>query len=82
MSLEESNVVEFKSSLRWDVRQNCVNKDLEKVIVKTVAGFLNAHGGTPLIGVDDHGVPVGLVPDFKTLRKKDRDGFCCTFRIL
>jgi len=68
--------LEFKSSLRWDMRQNQMNRDLEKVIVKTIAGFLNSDdGGTLLIGVDDDGKCLGLKNDYQTLKKKDRDGF-------
>ena len=49
---------------------------LEKLVVKTAAGFLNsAKGGTLLIGVDDDGNLVGLESDYESLRKKDRDGF-------
>ena len=49
---------------------------LEKVVIKTLAGFLNANqGGTLLIGVDDAGTVVGLAADYELLKKKDRDGF-------
>ena len=76
MATGENDRVEFKSSLRWDRREQRVNKTLEKVIVKTLAGFLNAEdGGTLLIGVDDAGVAVGLAADYGTLHRKDRDGF-------
>jgi hypothetical protein len=51
----ESDLVEFKSSARWDYREQKVNKALEHVIVKTLASFLNGKGGTLLIGVDDAG---------------------------
>ena len=71
----ESAAVEFKSSLRWDHVQNRRNKDLETVIVKTIAGFLNHDGGDLLIGVADNGSVVGLDDDYATLRKQDRDGF-------
>jgi predicted HTH transcriptional regulator len=40
-----------------------------------VAGFLNAHGGTLLIGVGDDGSIVGLQHDYGTFRKTSRDGF-------
>ena len=76
MAAGESDTLEFKSSLRWDKKEDRVNKALEKVIVKTVAGFLNnKKGGTLLIGVDDSGNPVGLAADYASLKKKDRDGF-------
>ena len=42
---DESQNLEFKSTLRWDVKQESVNKDLEKVILKTIAGFMNSDGG-------------------------------------
>ena len=75
MATGENDRIEFKSSLRWDRREQCVNKQLQKVIVKTLAGFLNANGGTLLIGVDDAGVAVGLAADYESLHRKDRDGF-------
>lgn len=72
----ESATVEFKSSARWDRKENRPNKVLEQVIVKTIAAFLNSEGGTLLIGVDDGRKPVGLVDDYKTLGKRqDRDGY-------
>jgi DNA-binding response OmpR family regulator len=69
--------LEFKSSARWDIRANKLNRDLEMVIVKTVAAFLNSEtGGTLLIGVDDNGTVVGLQQDYQTLGKKqDSDGY-------
>ncbi|MDE2979136.1 MAG: DUF262 domain-containing protein [Acidobacteriota bacterium] len=70
----ENELVEFKSSLRWDRREERVNKALEGTVVKTIAGFLNADGGTLLIGVDDAGLPVGVGTDYGTLKKPDRDG--------
>lgn len=73
----ESSELEFKSSLRWDFRDNKINKELERVIVKTVAAFLNSErGGTLLIGVDDDGSVIGLRHDYKTLGKKqNRDAY-------
>lgn len=72
----ESETLEFKSSLRWDRRESRVNKDLERVVVKAIAGFLNSKkGGTLLIGVGDSRVLTGLEDDYATLPKKDRDGF-------
>jgi len=75
IKLGESSAVEFKSTLRWDLIQNKVNKDLEKVIIKTIAGFLNSEGGTLLIGISDDGNIVGIEKDLETLKKKDIDGF-------
>ena len=76
MAAGESDTLEFKSSLRWDIRESKVNKAIGKVNVKTVAGFLNSKkGGTLLIGVNDEGRTVGLVADYESLTKKGRDGF-------
>jgi len=71
----ESATLEFKSSFRWDLRENKVNRALEGVILKTLAGYMNGNGGTLLIGVADDGTIVGLDADYKTLKKQDRDGF-------
>jgi len=71
----EGERLEFKSTLRRDLRSGAVNRDLERVVVKTLAGFMNGEGGTLLIGVGDGGELVGLEEDYATLRRKDRDGF-------
>ena len=65
---EEGKTLEFKSSLRWDYYQDKVNKDLEKVIAKTIAALLNTEGGSLLIGVKDDGEILGLENDYNTLR--------------
>jgi len=71
----EGAELELKSTARWDLREEKKNPDLEAVIRFTVAGFLNAHGGTLLIGVADDGSIVGLEPDYGTFKKPNRDGF-------
>lgn len=75
LSAGESSELEFKSTLRWDVKENKVNKALQKVIAKTLAGFLNKNGGVLLIGVEDNGAIYGIENDINTLNKKDIDGF-------
>ncbi len=72
----ESATVEFKSTARWDVHQKCPNKVMERVIVESVAAFLNTKGGTLLIGVEDNGVIFGLESDYRVWGKKgNRDLF-------
>lgn len=71
----ESDELEFKSTLRWDLREAVVNRKLEEVIMKTVAAFANSDGGTLLIGVDDNGDVLGLEPDYHSLGGADRDKF-------
>jgi hypothetical protein len=72
---DESRTLEFKSSLRWDYRQEKVNPELEKVIFKTIAAFGNTDGGILLIGIDDDKNILGLDSDFKTLKKPNTDFF-------
>lgn len=67
--------LEFKSSIRWDYKTESVNPALEKVIAKTLAGFMNHTGGTLVVGVTDEGSIVGLEPDIASLTKKpNQDG--------
>lgn len=70
---DENRYLEFKSSLRWDYRQEKTNPELEKVIMKTIAAFGNTDGGILLIGVDDDKNILGLENDFQTLKKNDAD---------
>ena len=75
----ESAELEFKSSARWDMKENKKNKEMEQVIVKTVAAFLNSDGGTLLIGVADDGTPLGLAHDFQTLAtRRTRTATSCS----
>ena len=72
----ESSTVEFKSSVRWDTRENRPNEPLKYSVIKTVAAFLNSNGGTLLVGVDDERKPVGLKGDYSQFKKSDsRDAF-------
>ena len=72
---EENGELEFKSSLRFDYHVNRPSRDLERSVMKTIAAFLNSAGGSCVIGVDDRRRPLGLEHDYKTLQRKDRDGF-------
>lgn len=71
----ESDELEFKSTLRWDLKELTVNKKLEDVIMKTIAAFANSQGGTLLLGVADDGEVLGLEPDYHSLGGADRDKF-------
>lgn len=75
MKQEESEHLEFKSSLRWDRKLNKVNKTLEAVIAKTLAGFMNHQGGILLIGIDDDRAVPGIEADWNSLRYANWDGF-------
>lgn len=71
----ESDELEFKSTLRWDLKEGTVNKKLEEVILKTVAAFANSQGGALLVGVADDGKVLGLEWDYHSLGGGDRDKF-------
>lgn len=71
----ESDTVEFKSTLRYDIRTSLTNKKLEYIIAKTIAAFLNSRGGILFIGIDDNQNALGLENDIESLSKKDIDGF-------
>ncbi|MFT3671566.1 DUF262 domain-containing protein [Aestuariivirga sp.] len=71
----ESDELEFKSTLRWDLREAKLSQKMEEVIVKTVAALGNAQGGTLIIGVADDGQVLGLSHDMLTLKEANRDHF-------
>src|SRR3989344_5984865 len=71
----EGHSIEFKETLRYDIRKGEVSKDVEHAVLKTIVGFMNADGGTLVIGVNDACEVMGLDRDFKALPKKNRDGF-------
>lgn len=59
----ESSTVEFKSSLRVNLHTKNPDQKIEHTALKTLAAFLNTHGGTLVIGLDDKGTPLGLESD-------------------
>ncbi len=66
----EHDALEFKASLRWDINKRKVNKELEEVVLKSIAAFSNGHGdgGKLIIGVDDNQNVIGLEGDYTTLK--------------
>jgi ATP-dependent Lon protease len=76
IALGESPRVEFKQTARVNLITGQRDKIMELMVIKSIAGFMNAQGGTLLIGVTDDGKIVGIGPDIKTLgSKQSRDGF-------
>ena len=74
ISKGENERVEFKSSISWDVNTKQKNKALEHTIAKTIASFMNTHGGILFIGVNDAGEFVGLEGDIKISKGQNEDG--------
>ena len=71
----ENDHVEFKASIRWDFKENAINKNLQETIAVAITGMLNGKGGILLIGVTDNGTVLGIEKDLQTLRKPTTDGF-------
>lgn len=70
----ESSLLEFKSTLQWDTRQNVHNKGLRQASLKTVNAFMNSRGGRLVIGVEDDGAICGLARDL-SLTEDSKDKF-------
>lgn len=69
----ENKWVEFKSSLRWDIKQGQSAPHIEHSAMKTVAAFLNSQGGTLLIGVDDNDQVLGLeTTDYRSFNRQNK----------
>ena len=71
----ESAVVEFKSTGRLNLHTGTRDEAITWALVKTIAAFMNTHGGTLLIGVDDAGHPLGIESDYPHVKGQDRDGW-------
>lgn len=71
----ESERVEFKSTARINLHTKAKDERMEQVIAKTCCAFLNADGGTLLIGVSDAGDPLGLELDLATMKQPDHDRY-------
>jgi SOS response regulatory protein OraA/RecX len=59
----ENERCEFKSTLRINLHTGKEDKKMEHSCLKTIAAFLNSHGGYLLIGVNDQGKPLGIEVD-------------------
>lgn len=70
----ETSQVEYKSSAYFSYREGVPEKVITEASLKTVAGFLNAGGGTLAIGVNDDGEILGIQPDLD-LKKWDTDRY-------
>jgi len=72
IEIGETSKVEFKSTLRVDLKTNKSEKFIEHNVLKTIAAFLNSNGGDLLIGVEDNKNILGLEPDFTSFSKADK----------
>jgi CBS domain-containing protein len=75
LNLDEGQQLEFKSSMRYDLNTRQINQNLEGSILKTICAFLNAKGGTLLIGLSDDMEILGIENDYRVLPHQNRDCF-------
>jgi hypothetical protein len=66
LKVGESRTIEFKSTFQWDLRRNQYVEERRLDTLKSIAGFLNASGGTLFIGVSEDTDP-------PTIRGLDED---------
>lgn len=71
----ESQTLEFKETLEYDIQQKLRVAGLAKASLKTIAAFLNTGGGILLIGVSDSGKVKGIASDLQFVRGNNCDGF-------
>jgi Schlafen, AlbA_2 len=63
ISAGEGDAVEFKSTFRFNLHTGQPDEKIQMAALKSIAGFLNAKGGTLIIGVADNGDVLGLNAD-------------------
>lgn len=62
---KENETIEFKTTFKWDVRENRCNRDLPKEVSQTICAFSNSRGGKIHIGITDDGEIYGLEDDIR-----------------
>jgi hypothetical protein len=71
----ESRVVEFKSTALKNTHTGDKDPAMAWAIIRSLAAFMNAHGGTLLVGAADDGSVVGIEQDFPYVKSQNRDGW-------
>lgn len=77
ISTGENSVIEFKSTLSYDIVASKASEIMTKQCLKTIVAFLNSGGGSLLIGIDDSKNIIGLEFDYDMLGNKtdSKDAF-------
>ncbi|MCJ2164257.1 MULTISPECIES: ATP-binding protein [unclassified Pseudodesulfovibrio] len=63
ISSGEGGRVEFKQTLRFNLKSGKNGREIEHASLKTVSAFINSEGGTLLVGVADDGTVTGFGED-------------------
>lgn len=71
----ESIVVEFKSTALKNLHTGSKDHMIAWSVLRTIAGFMNADGGTLLVGVGDDGKIIGIEEDYPFVKESNRDGW-------
>lgn len=71
----ENKHIEFKETFSKNIKTGQKDKEIEKSSLKNIVGFLNADGGTLLIGISDSGEVKGVEEDFFTSPDKYKLNF-------
>lgn len=66
----ESSKLEFKSTIRLNLKTGEKDKRMEKAVLKSLVAFLNTDGGTLLVGVADDGGILGV--DLEGFANRDK----------
>ena len=67
----ESNILEFKETFRYNVKNQCKDKLLKSEVSKALCGMLNSEGGNVIIGVTDDKTIEGIQRDLDLYGKGD-----------
>lgn len=79
IKMGENKNIELKQSLRWSCFLKDDKKKSEYIAMRAVVSLLNSDGGYLFIGVEDNGDVIGIEDDYKTLQRKNSDGFLIHF---
>jgi ATP-dependent DNA helicase RecG len=72
MNTSESQILELiRKGEGLDLEFKACLNQLNRDVYETVCAFLNRHGGTLLLGVQDNGVIQGIEPDAAAQIRKD-----------
>ena len=73
---EETDKIEFKSTIIYPAGATSPDIDTQmRIILRTIAGFMNAQGGTLYIGVNNNGDAVGIEQDYPLLNSSIKDKY-------
>lgn len=69
----ESGTLEFKSTLRYNLKAKRIDPEIERSVLKTICAYMNTDGGLLVVGVADDKEILGLEADYRHAGLNDRD---------